>query len=141
LFQVLALVLAAFIMSSLWSCMETGEPIDRPDEYTHVLEAKEKYILRAAARVLEERDLGKATIHADRNEVTSDYVVRGDWRTRSHARIRRIDWKRCALTLSVVTERKTATGWEMRRLLGKDQYDKIFYVIENRVYQEMAEGD
>jgi hypothetical protein len=39
--------------------------------------------------------------------------------------------------LSVITEKKIANGWEMRRLLEKKQYDTFFNAIELQLYQEM----
>jgi hypothetical protein len=38
----------------------------------------------------------------------------------------------------VTTEKKTQTGWEIRRLLGKEQYDSFFSVLELKIYEEMA---
>jgi hypothetical protein len=42
------------------------------------------------------------------------------------------------VTLVVTTEKKTDKGWEMRRLLRKEQYDNFFSVIELKVYEEMS---
>lgn len=52
--------------------------------------------------------------------------------------MKRINWKECEVTLIVTTEKKTETGWEMRRLLQKEQYDTFFSVIELKVYEEMS---
>jgi hypothetical protein len=38
----------------------------------------------------------------------------------------------------VTSEKKTKTGWEMRRLLQKQQYDTFFDVIELAIYEEMS---
>jgi len=126
-----------FCNMALWSCTGDGEPIDKPDQFTHVYEAEEKFILRAIARTFQDRDLGKAVIHEETNEVVSDYVVREDWRIRSLARVRKISRTEREVTLSILTEKKTSTGWELRRLLGKEQYEKVFTAIETRIYQEM----
>jgi hypothetical protein len=135
------LALIAACSLCLWSCIEEGEPVDKPDEYTHVYEAKERFVLRAIAQVFNAKDLGKARIDADRHEVTSDYIVQDDWRTRSLARLRKISRSETEVTLSVITEKKTSTGWELRRLLGKEQYRKIFDAIESQIYREMYRGD
>jgi hypothetical protein len=137
----LLLLTIAVFAALLTSCLEEGSPIDKPDAYTHVYEAGEKYILRAVARVFREKDLGKPAIHADRHEVTSDWVVQGEWRTRSVARVRGLNRRENEVTLSVINEKLTSQGWEMRRLLGKEQYDRIFHVIETRIYEEMYRGD
>lgn len=133
----LALLLLAAYGAVLCACMAEGEPIDKPDEYTRVYEADEKYILRAVSQIFQEGSLGKAPIHVDANEVTSDWIVQGEWRTRGIARIRRIDWREREVKLSILTEKKTPSGWQLRRLLEKEQYDKIFNAIDSQIYREM----
>ncbi|NPU84788.1 MAG: hypothetical protein HPY65_09895 [Syntrophaceae bacterium] len=133
----LILLLVATFSLFLWACMEAGEPTDTPEQVTRVYEAKEKFVLQAIAKVFNEKDLGKATVNADAHEVTSDYVYQGEWRTRGSARTRQINWKETEVTLTVITEKKSSAGWEMRRLLGADQYKKIFKAIETQIYREM----
>jgi len=113
--------------------------ITQPDEYKHVYEAKEKYILRAIAGVLSEKEIGRnVVIDYQNNQVNSDFVESGEWRTRTVARVKRINWRDCEVTLVVTTEKKVDSGWEMRRLLQKEQYDTFFNVIELKIYQEMS---
>jgi len=45
------------------------------------------------------------------------------------------------VTLSIITEKKTSTGWEMRRLLGKEQYERFFDAIDTQIYREMSKPD
>jgi hypothetical protein len=52
--------------------------------------------------------------------------------------VRRINWKECEVVLSVITEKKTEKGWEMRRLLDKEQYEVFFSTIELKIYEEMS---
>jgi hypothetical protein len=138
-FPLLILILVAVSSLFLWSCMEEGDPIDKPDQLSRVYEAKEKFVLQAIAKVFNDKDLGKATINADAHEVTSDYVFKDEWRTRSLARVRQVNWKETEVTLTIITEKKTSKGkgWEMRRLLGVDQYKKVFKAIESQIYREM----
>jgi len=140
-FLLLILTLIAVCNMVLCSCGEDGEPIDKPDEFTHVYQANEKYILRAIYQIFKDKDLGKATINEDTHEVTSDYIVQGEWRIRSLARIREVDRKEREVTLSIITEKKTSTGWEMRRLLGKEQYERFFDAIDTQIYREMSKPD
>ena len=140
-FLLFILTLVAVCNIILCSCKEDGEPIDKPDAYTHVYQAKEKYILRAIYQVIKDRDLGKPTINEGTHEITSDYVAQGEWRIRSVAHIREISRNRGEVTLSIITEKKTPTGWEMRRLLGKEQYDRVFYTIDTQIYREMYKLD
>jgi hypothetical protein len=116
-----------------------SEVLTSPDEYKHVYEAKEKYILKAIAGVLEEKKIGQnVTVDYGNHRVDSDYVVSGEWRTKTNARVRRLNWKECEVALIVTTEKKTEKGWEMRRLLKKEQYDNIFSVIELKIYEEIS---
>ncbi len=113
--------------------------ISQPDEYTHIYEAKEKYVLRAIAAVLKEKDIGRnVVIDYKNNRVDSDFVESGDWRTKTNASLKRLNWKECEVTLVVTTEKKTEKGWEMRRLLQKEQYKTFFNVIELKIYEEIS---
>lgn len=135
------LVLMTVCALLLASCVEEGERIDQPDQYSHVYEARETFVLRAIARVFNEKGLGRATIREDALEVTSDHHVQGEWRTSSFARLRKIGRQETEVTLTIVTEKKTSSGWEMRRLLGRDQYKRVFDAIETQIYREMYRGD
>ncbi|MBM4271621.1 MAG: hypothetical protein FJ139_05610 [Deltaproteobacteria bacterium] len=119
------------------SCREEGEVISRPDEYTHIYDAREEVILQAIAKVFQEKGFGKATIDPEKKQVESEYVIQDEWRTKSTARVKKISWKECEVTLSVTSEKKTSTGWELRRLLEKKQYDNFFDAIELKIYEEM----
>jgi len=113
--------------------------ISIPDEFRSSYEAKEIIILNAIARVFVEKRVGhNVEINQYKLSVDSDYVIEDDWRTKSHAQVRRINWKECEVILSVVTEKKTKNGWEMRRLLNKEQYDVFFRTIELKIYEEMS---
>ncbi len=136
-FRVLVLLLVSVFSMFLWSCMEEGEPTDQPEQVTRTFEAKERFVLQALAVVFNEKNLGKATVNAEAHEVTSDYVYDGEWRTKSLARTRQVNWKETEVTLTVTTEKKTSTGWQMRRLLKSDQYKKIFKAIESQIFREM----
>jgi len=72
--------------------------------------------------------------------VKTDYIVQGDWRTKSIAHVKRLNRSECELVLSVIAEKKTEKGWEMRRLLEKDQYDTFFDSIELQIYREIAKN-
>ena len=116
-----------------------SEVLTSREEYRDVYEGKEKYILKAIAGVLEEKKIGqKVVIDYSNHRVDSDFVVSGEWRTKTNALVRRLNWKECEVTLIVTTEKKTEKGWEMRRLLQKEQYDTFFSVIELKIYEEMS---
>jgi hypothetical protein len=112
--------------------------ITKPDEFYYNYEAKEKYILRAIAKVFKEKNMGtNVRIDEEKNTVETDYYIQDNWRTKCSAKVKRISWKECEVTLSVTTEKETAKGLEMRRLLDKEKYMKIFDRIELKVYEEM----
>jgi hypothetical protein len=78
------------------------------------------------------------TINNEKQKVETDFIIQGDWRTRSSAYVRKLNWKECEVTLTIITEKKTETGWEMRQLLDKEQYVKFFNVIDLKIYEEMS---
>jgi len=119
------------------ACTEDGEVISKPDEFTRVFEANEDVTLRAIAQVFKEKGLGNAKIHPRKNQVESDYTIQDDWRTKSTATVKKINWKESEVTLSVISEKKTSTGWEMRRILEKKHYDNFFDAIDLQIYNEM----
>jgi len=121
----------------LTSCREGEEVISKPDEFRHVYEASENKLLQAIAQVIKDKGFGTATINQETNQVESGYLMQDDWRTKVIARVKKIDWKECEVELSVITEKRVSNGWEMRRLLGKQQYDNFFDAIELQLYQEM----
>ena len=138
-----AAILIFFLLNFISCSPHYGQiMISTPDEYKKTYEAKEKFILKAVAAVLQEKNMGtNVKIKPKENMVETDYIVQGDWRTKSIARVKRLNWSECELVLSVITEKKTGKGWEMRRLLGKDQYDTLFDVIEIQIYHEMGKID
>ena len=138
--QKIFLIIITLIFVSILSCAQQfgSVVIEKPDEYRHTYEAKETIILKAIAHVLKEKKIGtNFSINRNKLTVDSDYTVEGDWRTKSSARVRNLNWKECEVALVVVTEKKTNTGWEIRRLLDKEQYDSIFSIIDLRIYEEM----
>jgi hypothetical protein len=132
------LILSVIFIIGLFpiACTEDGEVISKPDEFTRVFEANEDVILRAIVQVFKEKGLGSAKIHPRKNQVESDYTIQDDWRTKNTATVKKINWKESEVTLSVIMEKKTSKGWEMRRLLEKKHYDNFFDEIDLQVYNE-----
>ena len=137
-FFVIFPVAVIFIIALLpASCREEGQVVSKPDEYTRAFEASENIILRVIMHVFKENGFGNAKIDSEKNRVESDYIIQSGWRSKGIARVKKITWNECDVTLSVITEKNTSTGWEMRRLLGKEQYDNLFNAIELQIYREM----
>ena len=142
LFYLLSLI--SVIIVSLISCgPKIGQVvISRPDEYRHTYEAREKVILNAIARVFKDKSMGSnVRIDPEKQQVETDYIIQGDWRTRSTAKIKKLNWKESEVVLCVITEKKTEAGWEMRRLLDKDQYINLFDMIDLMIYEEMSKTE
>ncbi len=133
-----AAFLLAFVCIAACGAQIGQTVISEPDEYSSNYEAKEKFILRAVARVFKEKKMGSnVRIDEENRIVETDFLTQNDWRTKSLARIKPLNWKESEVTLSVITEKRTESGWEMRRLLEKEQYVKIFDAIELKIYEEM----
>jgi hypothetical protein len=142
LFYLLSLI--SVIIVNLISCgPKIGQVvISRPDEYRHTYEAREKVILNAIARVFKDKSMGgNVRIDPEKQQVETDYIIQGGWRTRSTAKIRKLNWKESEVVLCVITEKKTEAGWEMRRLLDKDQYINLFDMIDLMIYEEMSKTE
>ena len=138
--QSLFIILLPLIFSLsflLTSCREGQEVISKPDEIRHVYEANEDKLIQAITQVFKDKGFGTPKINQEKNQVESEYMIQDDWRTKCIARVKKIDWKECEVVLSIITEKKIANGWEMRRLLGAKQYDTFFNAIELQLYQEM----
>jgi hypothetical protein len=134
------LVIISTIINLISCGPEIGQVvISRPDEYRHTFEAKEKFAIQAIAGVFRDKNMGiNVTINKEKQTVETDFIIQGDWRTRSRAYVRKLNWKESEVFLLVITEKKTEKGWEMRRILNKEQYDDLFEIIELRIYEEMA---
>ena len=88
-------------------------------------EAKEKVILKAIARVFREKNIGSnVRINNEKqtggNRLLSFKVIGGQ---EAALESENSIGKNVKLVLSIITEKKTETGWEMRRLLDKEQYE------------------
>ena len=133
-------VLVAIIMNGVSCGPQFGQIIiAKPDEYRHTYEANEKVTLRAIAQVFKDKVMGSnIKIDRENKRVQTDYIIQGEWRTKSVATVKKINWKESEVVLSVITEKKTEKGWELRRLLEKEQYISLFDTIELKIYEEMS---
>lgn len=133
-------LIITIIVNISCSASESGQVvISKPDENTHTYEANEKTVLNAVARVFKNKSMG-TNIRIDREmkQVETDYFIRDDWRTKSLAKIKKLNWKETEVVIAVTTEKKTEKGWEMRRLLDVEQYEKLFDTIDTAIYEEMS---
>ncbi len=119
------------------ACMKEGVVITKPDEYSRAFEGNEKVVLKALVQVFKDKGFGASSVNREKKEIESTYLIQNGWRSKTIARVKQLNWKETDVTLSVITEKQAGAGWEMRRLLQKEQYDSIFDAIELQIYQEM----
>jgi hypothetical protein len=125
----------------LAACGHFPEALPEPEKATQTFDADERIILKAIAGVLKERGFGEPQVEADKGRLETDYVVQGDWRTKVVATVKKISRKEREVTLSVITEKKSASQWQPKKLMGKEQYEKIFGEIEMQIYREWYKGE
>lgn len=135
---VLPALFALLIPVSIISCQHPPSFLLEPDKSTRTFEADEKIILKAIARVLKERGFGEAKILRERLSLETEYVIQEDWRTKVEASVKKLNRREREVSLSVITEKKTSSGWEFRKILDREQYEKLFYEIELQIYREMS---
>ena len=115
------------------------------DKSTQVFDASEKIVVRAITQVLKDRGFGQAKeekVGEDQSRLQTEYVPQGDWRTKVEATIKKINPKESEVTLLVITEQKESksSDWKPKKLMGKDQYEKLFNEIELQIYREWGKG-
>lgn len=137
-----------FLVFSLLLCLllsacreEAKDGLPAPVKNTRVFEFKEKILIRAIASLLKERGFEDPKVDMERGTVETDYYVQGDFRTRVEAKVKKISRREGEVTLSVITEQESSSGWKPKNMLDKDQYDKFFDEIEMQAYRELAKAE
>jgi hypothetical protein len=105
---------------------------------TRVLDFNEKIILKAIIGILKERGYEDPEVDTEKGKVETDYFVEGDYRTRVEATVKKIGRNEAEVTLSVITEQISSSGWKPKNIIDKTQYDKFFDEIEMQSYREIA---
>jgi len=123
------------------ACRHAPLALPEPEKATQTFDADEKIIMKAITRVLKDHGFNPFQVEADRGRLETDYVVQGDWRTKVVATIKKISRKENEVTLSVITEEKSFSRWQLRKIMGKDQYDKLFGEIEMQIYREWSKRE
>jgi hypothetical protein len=139
IFMLLAFLFHCITMAA---CKHMPEDVlPKSEEAIKTFDAHEKVVLKAIARVLKDRGFGDSKVSADGGRLETDYVVQEDWRTRVVATLKKISRKETEVTLSVMTEKKSSSGWQPKQVMGKEQYDKLFDEIEMQIYRELYRGE
>jgi len=127
-----------FLCLSSLSCKHAPDLSPELEGAIQIIEANEKIVLKAIAQVLKDRGFGDPRVGADKGQLETDYVVQGNWRTKVVATVKGISKKESEVKLLVLTEKKSFSGWHAKRLLEKEQYNKLFQEIEMQVYREWS---
>ena len=137
------LTLTAFFFLSVLagSCGHFHDALPESQKVSQIFDADEKIIVKAITRVLKDRGFGNPRVEADNRRLETDYVVEGNWRTKVVATIEKIGPKKKEVTLSVVTEKKSYSKWQPKKIMMKEQYDKLFGEVEMQIYRELYERE
>jgi len=109
------------------------------EKASQVFDVDERIIVKAISRVLKDRGFGNSRVEPDNSRLETEYVVEGDWRTKVVATIEKISPRKREVTLSIVTEKKTSSEWKPKKVMAKEQYDRMFGEIEMQIYRELFE--
>ncbi len=120
---------------------ESLSPEAGPEKNTRIFDLNEKVLLKGIARVCKERGFTEVTVIRERNRVETGYLVEDDIRTKIVASVKKISRQEREVTVSVHTERKSSSSWEPKKILGKEQYDKLFKEIELQAYRELYKAE
>ncbi len=119
----------------------SDSPDSGPATNVRIFDLDEKVILKGIARVCKNRGYPEVNVVSDQNRVETGYLVEEDWRTKIVASVKKVSRRDREVTLSVYTERKSSSEWEPKKVMGKQQYDKLFNDIELQVYRELYKAE
>ncbi len=129
-------------------CAHTREepPLPESEKNSQVFEASEKIIVRAVTQVLKERGFGQAKVEKtaqDESRLDTEFVTKGDWRTKAEATVKKLNRKENELTVKIITEQKKSgsSEWTPKKIMGKEQYEKLLDEIDTQIYRELGKGE
>ncbi len=131
----------------LFACAHAPEepPVLESEKNSQVFEASEKIIIRALTQVLKERGFGQSKVEkkGEESRLDTEYVTQEDWRTKAEATVKKLNRKESEVTLKIITEQKKSgsSEWKPKKIMGKDQYEKLFNEIDMQIYREMGKGE
>jgi hypothetical protein len=120
-------------------CSHIPDTLPEPQKVSQIFDVDEKIILKAIAHVLKDHGFGNLRVEVDNSRLETGYIVEGDWRTKVVATIERISPRKREVTLSVITEKKSSSQWQPKKIMRKEQYDKLFGEVEMQIYRELYE--
>ena len=137
--SILIISVCFFLSALAGGCALYPDVQPESEKVSQIFDVDERIIVKAITRVLKDRGFGTARVEADNSRVETDYVVEGDWRTKVVATLEKISPRKREVTLSVVTEKKTSSEWKPKKVMAKEQYDRMFGEIEMQIYRELSE--
>jgi hypothetical protein len=136
----LLILSVCFCLSGLAAgCGHYPDTLPESEKVSQVFDVDEKIIVKALSRLLKDRGFGPPRVEADNSRLETDYVVEGDWRTKVVATIEKVSPRKREVTLSVVTEKKSSSQWQPKKVMMKAQYERLFGELEMQIYRELSE--
>ena len=136
---ILALAACFFLSVLAAGCPHFPDTLPESQKVSQVFDVDEKIIVKAIARLLKDRGFGTARVEADNSRLETDYIVEGEWRTKVVATIEKISPRRREVTLSIITEKKSSSQWQPKKVMKKEQYERLFGELEMQIYRELYE--
>ena len=136
---ILTLIAIFFLSVLAGSCAQFHDPLPESEKTSQIFDVDEKILVKAITRVLKDHSFGTPRVEPDNSRLETDYVVEGDWRTKVVATIEKISPRKREVTLSVITEKKSSSQWQPKKIMGKEQYEKLLGEIEMQIYRELYE--
>ena len=137
--SILTLSFCFFLSALAGGCAMYPDVQPESEKASQVFDVDERIIVKAISRVLKDRGFGNSRVEPDNSRLETEYVVEGDWRTKVVATIEKISPRKREVTLSIVTEKKTSSEWKPKKVMAKEQYDRMFGEIEMQIYRELSE--
>jgi hypothetical protein len=128
-------------LQSLISCSHVPQGLPVPDRESRIFDVKEEIIFRALTRVLKDRGFGVAEVNQEKGTIITDYIVQENWRFKVEGEVKKVSKREREVFLTLTTEEQSSSGWKPRKLLGKEQYEKLFDELEMQIYRELSKGN
>jgi hypothetical protein len=134
------LVVVLCLLSSI-SCSHTPQALPKLDRDSRIFDVREEIIFRALTRVLKDRGFGEPKVNQEKGTIVTDYAVQDNWRFKVEGEVKKVSKREREVSLTLTTEEKSSSGWKPRKILGKEQYEKLFDELEMQIYRELSKGN
>jgi hypothetical protein len=133
--------LLALFLLGLVSCVHTPEGLPKPEKESRLFDVREDIIFRELNRVLRDRGFENPEVNQEKGTFTTDYVIQENWRFKVEGEVKKVGKREREVVLSFIAEEKSSSAWKPKKILGKEQYEKIFDELEMQIYRELSKGN